>query len=184
MRRFFLTGMMSIWLALPVYSAEIDEEAGRALYNLNRDFINAHAVARKINLETGSPIILLRDGKLILVRDKTETAVEMILPTYDTLKVFAHMPVAIYLMLGPAGAGQLDAERLSRTDRWRRENDRSDWSEKHHSRAAEKAACLFKAVPRQGHSTAAVLHRRVAYFHAEHVADDQGKYCRRCSEPT
>lgn len=124
MRQIFFAGMAIITSALPTYSAEIDEETSAALFNLNRDFIKAHAAARKINLASGGPIILLRDGKLVLVRNNTETTSEMILPRYDTLKVFAHMPVAIYLMLGPPGAGKLDAQRLQQLNEYRTRIDR------------------------------------------------------------
>ncbi len=124
MKQFFPAGIVVLLLAMPAYSAEIDEETRTALFNLNRDFIKAHAAARKINLESGGPIILLRDGKLVLVRNNTETTSEMILPRYDTLKVFAHMPVAIYLMLGPPGAGKLDAQRLQQLNEYRARIDR------------------------------------------------------------
>lgn len=124
MRRILPTSMIVILLALPAYSAELNEEASTALYNLNRDFINAHSVARKLDLASGGPIILLRDGKLVLVRNNSETTSEMILPRYDTLKVFAHMPVAIYLMLGPPGAGKLDAQRLQQLNDYRGRIDR------------------------------------------------------------
>lgn len=124
MRRILPASMIVILLALPAYSAELNEEASTALYNLNRDFINAHSVARKLDLASGGPIILLRDGKLVLIRNKSETTSEMILPRYDTLKVFAHMPVAIYLMLGPPGAGKLDAQRLQQLNNYRARIDR------------------------------------------------------------
>lgn len=124
MKQIFLAGMVVLLLAMPAYSAEIDEETRDALFNLNRDFIKAHAAARKIDLESGGPIILLRDGKLVLVRNNTETTSEMILPRYDTLKVFAHMPVAIYLMLAPPGAGKLDAQRLQQLNEYRARIDR------------------------------------------------------------
>lgn len=124
MRRILPASMIVILLAVPTYSAEITEEVSTALYNLNRDFINAHSVARKLDLASGGPIILLRDGKLVLVRNNSETTSEMILPRYDTLKVFAHMPVAIYLMLGPPGAGKLDAQRLQQLNDYRARIDR------------------------------------------------------------
>ncbi|QDU08254.1 hypothetical protein [Gimesia aquarii] len=124
MRRIFSTGLIFILLSHTAYSEEINEATSTALYNLNRDFINAHTVARKLDLASGGPIILLRDGKLVLVRNNSETTSEMLLPRYDTLKVFAHMPVAIYLMLGPPGAGKLDAQRLRQLTEYRGRIDR------------------------------------------------------------
>ncbi|QDT95508.1 hypothetical protein [Gimesia aquarii] len=124
MRRIFSTGLIFILLSHTAYSEEINEATSTALYNLNRDFINAHTVARKLDLASGGPIILLRDGKLVLVRNNSETTSEMLLPRYDTLKVFAHMPVAIYLMLGPPGASKLDAQRLQQLTEYRGRIDR------------------------------------------------------------
>ncbi|WP_299469358.1 hypothetical protein [uncultured Gimesia sp.] len=118
MRRLFFAGLVVILLAPPLYSAEIDAEAGAALSDLNGAFIKAHGVARELNLATGGPIILLRDGQLVLVRNKMETTAELSLPAYDTFKVFAHLPVAIYLMLGPQGAGPLDTPRLQQLNEY------------------------------------------------------------------
>ncbi len=124
MQRLFLTGLVVIVLTPSAYAAEIDGEASAALTDLNRAFINAHGDARKINLASGGPVILLRDGKLVLIRHKTETTAEFILPEYDTFKVFSHLPVAIYLMLGPSGAGTLNTQRLQQLNAYHARIDR------------------------------------------------------------
>ena len=112
MRRMIFACLILMLLPQAAYTEELDAAASTALVNLNREFMNAHAAARKLDLAIGGPIILLEDGKLVLVRNGSETTSEIILPRYDTVKVFAHMPVAIYLMLGPPGAGKLDTQRL------------------------------------------------------------------------
>ncbi|HAH46827.1 MAG TPA: hypothetical protein DCM07_18640 [Planctomycetaceae bacterium] len=117
-------GLILMILPHTAESEEINAAASTALVNLNREFINAHAVARKLDLASGGPIILLEDGKLVLVRNGSETTSEMLLPRYDTVKVFAHMPVAIYLMLGPPVAGQLDTQRLQQLADYHRQIDR------------------------------------------------------------
>jgi len=110
MRRIFLANFIMVLLGAQVYAAEPDKQVDAALAELNDSFISAHAAARKLDLATDSPIILLRNGQLILVHNNTETATNIVLTEYDTFKVFAHIPVAIYLMLGPLGAGILDLE--------------------------------------------------------------------------
>lgn len=124
MRRVFLAGVALLALALPVDSAEITQEASAALVGLNHDFIRAHAVANEIDLATGGPIILLRDEELVLIRNGTESPAQVILPEYQTFKTFAHLPVAIYLMLNPAGGGRLDAGQLERLDGYRAKLER------------------------------------------------------------
>ena len=110
MRRIFLANFVMVLLGAQVYAAEPDKQVDAALADLNDSFISAHAAARKLDLATDSPIILLRNGQLILVHNNTETAANIVLTEYDTFKVFAHIPVAIYLMLGPPGSGILDLE--------------------------------------------------------------------------
>ena len=112
MRRILLANFVMVLLVAPVYAAEPGNQIDTALVDLNNSFINAHAAARKLDLTIGGPVILLRAGQLVLVRNNTETAANIILPEYNTFKMFAHIPVAIYLMLGPPGAGKLDFERL------------------------------------------------------------------------
>jgi hypothetical protein len=111
MIRYSVPGFVVLCIGL-AEAGEPGEKAKQALLDLNRGFREAHAAARKLDLDTGGPIILLQGDELILVRGGKETAVNVFPPEYDTLKVFAHMPVAIYLMLGPQGAGALDDKRL------------------------------------------------------------------------
>ena len=112
MIRIFVAYFVIVLLAVPVYAAEPANQGDTALVDLNSSFIDAYAAAIKLDLATGRPIILLRNGQLVLVHNSTEITANVILPEYNTFKVFAHIPVAIYLMLGPPGAGKLDAERL------------------------------------------------------------------------
>lgn len=102
-----------------VCAGEPAAKAKDALLDLNRVFRDAHAAARKLDLETGGPIILLQGDELILVRNGKETPVNVFPPEYDTLKVFAHLPVGIYLTLGPPGAGALDDNRLEQLRAYR-----------------------------------------------------------------
>ncbi|QDU48585.1 hypothetical protein [Gimesia panareensis] len=124
MRQILWASLILMLLPQMAYTEEIDAAAGDALLKLNRHFINAHTVARKLDLAAGGPIILLKDGQLVLIRNGKETTSEVLLPRYDTVKVFAHMPVAIYLMLGPPGAGALDTQRLQQLAEYHGQMDR------------------------------------------------------------
>lgn len=124
MRQLLLAGLILMILPQMAFTEELDAAAGDALMKLNRDFIKAHAAARKLDLASGGPIILLKDGKLVLIRNGKETTSEVLLSRYDTAKVFAHMPVAIYLMLGPPGAGALDTQRLQQLAEYHSQIDR------------------------------------------------------------
>lgn len=110
-------------LVTPLRGSEPDKKAKTAMSVLNRSFIGAHAAARKQNLATGGPVILLRSGQLVLIRDGKEQAVDVFPDEYDTFKVFAHLPAAIYLMLGPQGVGELDAERIEQLHAYRKKMD-------------------------------------------------------------
>ena len=94
-----------------MYTASADSQLDTALHDLNSSFINAHSAARELDLATG-PIILHRDGQLVLIKNNTKVTANVILPTYHTFKAFAHIPVAIYLMLSPQESGRLDFERF------------------------------------------------------------------------
>lgn len=104
-----------------MYSDEIGQQTNLLLLNLDSAFITAHATANKLNLDTGGPIILLRDGQLVLIRNKTEVSTQVILPDYQVFKTFAHVPVAIYLMLEPHGVGNFDTQRLEQLQNYRAE---------------------------------------------------------------
>jgi hypothetical protein len=111
MIRILLINLSMILLVTPVYAASADSQLDTALQDLNSSFINAHSSARELDLATG-PIILHRDGQLVLINNETKVKANVILPTYHTFKVFAHIPIAIYLMLSPQGSGILDFERF------------------------------------------------------------------------
>lgn len=138
MRHILFAGLILTLLPQAAFTEELDAAAGEALMKLNRDFINAHAAARKLDLATGGPIILLKDGQLVLIREGKETPAEILLPQYDTVKVFAHMPVAIYLMLGPSGAGELGTERLQQLAAYHGQIDRVEKQLDHIGLAGEK----------------------------------------------
>jgi hypothetical protein len=112
MIRIFLVSFVMILLVVPVYAVELSNQLDTTLQDLNSSFINAHAAARKLDLATDEPIILFRNGLLVLIHNNTETTTNVILPAYNTFKVFAHIPVAIYLMLDPLGTGKFDFERF------------------------------------------------------------------------
>ena len=95
----------------PVYAASGDSQIDTALQDLNSSFINAHSAARKLDLATG-PVILHRDGQLVLIKNDTKVTANVILPIYHTFKAFAHIPVAIYLMLSSQESRMLDFERF------------------------------------------------------------------------
>ncbi|QGQ23004.1 hypothetical protein F1728_10125 [Gimesia benthica] len=124
MRHLLFAVLILMVLPQAAYSDGPDAAAGDALLKLNGDFIKAHAAARKLDLASGGPIILLKDGQLVLIRGGKETTSEILFPRYDTVKVFAHMPVAIYLMLGPAGAGELNTKRLQQLAEYHGQIDR------------------------------------------------------------
>ena len=112
MIRILLVNFLMILLVTPVRAESVDKQLDKALQNLNKTFINAHSAARKLDLATGGPVILHRNGQLILISNDSKVTVNVILPTYHTFKTFAHIPVAIYLMLSPQGSGTLNFERF------------------------------------------------------------------------
>ena len=112
-----------VLLSSVVHPAEPSERAASAMVTLNSSFIKAHKAAREINLAKGGPVVLLRSGYLVLFRDGKETKVKAIPPVYNTYKTFAHIPPAIYLMLGPPGVGELDGARLDELRAYREKMD-------------------------------------------------------------
>lgn len=119
MRQTFLAGLAAALFVLPIHAKEYGQQESTPLTDLDGAFIAAHAAANKLDLETGGPVILLRDGQLILIHNRTETVAQVILPDYAVFKTFAHIPVAIYLLLEPQGAGALDAQRLEQLQGYR-----------------------------------------------------------------
>ena len=97
-------------------AAEPSKETRAAMLNLNGSFLSAHKSARKVDLENGGPVVLLRSGQLVLIRQGKETSAKVIPQRYHTLKTFAHIGPAIYLML--AGKDTLDDESLERLRRY------------------------------------------------------------------
>lgn len=124
MRYIFLVAVVLVANESLANAAEPSVETVSALNDLDGSFIAAHAAANKIDLATGGPIILQRDGQLVLLRNGMERAKTVILPAYNTFKTFAHMPVAIYLMLAPADGGMLDATRVEQLTGYRAKMDR------------------------------------------------------------
>ena len=100
-----------ILLATPICAASSNSLLDKTLQDINRSFINAHSAAREFDLATG-PVILYRNGQLVLITNDTKVTANVILPAYHTFKVFAHIPVAIYLMLSPQGGGPIDSMNL------------------------------------------------------------------------
>ena len=111
MIRFILINLFMAMLVTPVNATSTDNQLDKKLQDLNRSFISAHSAARKLDLASG-PVILHRNGQLVLIRNNTKVTVDVILPIYHTFKTFAHIPVAIYLMLSPQGNGTLNFERF------------------------------------------------------------------------
>ena len=100
-----------ILLATPIYASSSSSQLDKSLQDINSSFINAHSAARKFDLAEG-PIILYRNGQLILIKNDTKITANVIFQTYHTFKVFAHIPVAIYLMLSPQGEGPIESKNL------------------------------------------------------------------------
>lgn len=113
--RFFSWVILAVVLfSSAAFSAEPDERVVSVLNDLDWSFIEAHKAANSVDLATGGPIVLVRDGKLVLRRGETEVEKQIVLQEYETFKTFAHMAAAIYMMLAPEGEGRLDDERLGR----------------------------------------------------------------------
>ena len=104
MIKILLINFCIILLATPIYAASSNSLLDKSLQDINSSFINAHSEAREIDLAEG-PVILYRNGQLVLIKNDTKVTANVIFPTYHTFKVFAHIPVAIYLMLSPQGEG-------------------------------------------------------------------------------
>jgi len=111
MIRIFLINFFMILLATPICAASSNSLLDKALQDINSSFINAHSSAREFDLATG-PVILYRNGQLVLITNDTKVTANVIPPTYHTFKVFAHIPVAIYLMLSPQVGGPIDLKNL------------------------------------------------------------------------
>ena len=100
-----------ILLATPIYASSSSSQLDKSLQDINSSFINAHSAAREFDLAEG-PVILYRNGQLILIKNDTKITANVIFQTYHTFKVFAHIPVAIYLMLSPQGEGPIESKNL------------------------------------------------------------------------
>jgi hypothetical protein len=111
MIRILLINFFLILLATPIYASSSSSQLDKSLQDINSSFINAHSAARKFDLAQG-PIILYRNGQLILIKNETKITANVIFQTYHTFKVFAHIPVAIYLMLSPQGEGPIESKNL------------------------------------------------------------------------
>jgi len=111
MIRILLINFFLILLATPIYASSSSSQLDKSLQDINSSFINAHSAARKFDLAEG-PIILYRNGQLILIKNDTKITANVIFQTYHTFKVFAHIPVAIYLMLSPQGEGPIESKNL------------------------------------------------------------------------
>lgn len=123
MPRLLQACLILVVIVAPLWSGEPDKKARTAMSQLNKSFLVAHAATRKHNLAAGGPIVLLHAGKMVLVRNSKEQATDIVPAEYDTFKVFAHMPVAIYLMLGPYGEGKLDGKRVELLRAYRKKMD-------------------------------------------------------------
>ena len=111
MIKILLINFFIILLATPIYAASSNSLLDKSLQDINNSFINAHSTARELDLAEG-PVIMYRNGQLILIKNDTKVTANVIFPTYHTFKVFAHIPVAIYLMLSPQGEGSIDSQNL------------------------------------------------------------------------
>ena len=111
MIKILLINFCIILLATPIYAASSNSLLDKSLQDINSSFINAHSEAREFDLAEG-PVILYRNGQLVLIKNDTKVTANVIFPTYHTFKVFSHIPVAIYLMLSPQGEGSIDSKKL------------------------------------------------------------------------
>ena len=111
MIKIILINFFIILLATPIYAESSNILLDKSLQDINSSFINAHSAAREIDLAEG-PVILYRNGQLVLIKSDTKVTANVIFPTYHTFKIFAHIPVAIYLMLSPQGEGPVDSKKL------------------------------------------------------------------------
>lgn len=111
MIKILLINFCIILLATPIYAASSNSLLDKSLQDINSSFINAHSEAREFDLAEG-PVILYRNGQLVLMKNDTKVTANVIFPAYHTFKVFSHIPVAIYLMLSPQGEGSIDSKKL------------------------------------------------------------------------
>lgn len=111
MIKILLINFCIILLATPIYAASSNSLLDKSLQDINSSFINAHSEARELDLAEG-PVILYRNGQLVLIKNDTKVTANVIFPTYHTFKVFSHIPVAIYLMLSTQGEGSIDSKKL------------------------------------------------------------------------
>ena len=78
--------------------------AGEPLDQLNAAFREGYAQAKARSLARCGPVLLMSGESLALYRDRQKVAEEPVRPAlYHRLKAVAHVPLALELMLGPAG---------------------------------------------------------------------------------
>ncbi|WP_437204581.1 hypothetical protein [Planctomicrobium sp. SH664] len=110
MQRHAITWVLLLSVAANACGGEPTDAARSAMVDLNRSFMTAHATANAHDLQTGGPIILLRDGQLILVHNGIHTAASIGTPEFDTYKTFAHIPVAVFMLLDAHTGAPLSPE--------------------------------------------------------------------------
>jgi hypothetical protein len=84
-----------------------------AFASVDQSFRGFYARARARTLSELSPLIVVELDGLTLIRDGKRTRVETIPPIYHRLKALSHIPLAIYVALGPYGPGPIDDRRLA-----------------------------------------------------------------------
>lgn len=83
----------------------------RPLTDLNDGFRRAYSDAKKRMLAGADPIIVAGGDTAVLLLGGRRIEASVAAPLYDTLKVIAHVPLAIDVALTP-GEGALDADRV------------------------------------------------------------------------
>jgi hypothetical protein len=98
-----LTVMLSDLLRVPLGGRERSAEPD-PLQALNQTFRKTYARARQDTLARLSPVVLVQGDQLVLLRDGMREEVTAIPARYHELKAVAHVPLALYVLLAPAGA--------------------------------------------------------------------------------
>lgn len=80
---------------------------------MNQKFRAHYARARDAALAKDTPLVLLKENKIILLRDDKREEFNIIEPKYSLLKSIAHIPLALFVMIHSSVDAPLSEEKLT-----------------------------------------------------------------------
>jgi hypothetical protein len=89
------------------------------LLTINKQFRKTYSQVRAAKLARTGPVIVVDGEKLVLLRGKEREESEIDLTRYHHLKLLAHVPLTVYLLLDTTDAGMIPEEQLAELRRLR-----------------------------------------------------------------